>query len=248
MGCGRVAEHGDRDATLHELPGGEPRALEERPRFIREHLEATARVPGGGDHGERGARAPGGEGTRVAVREHAAFGEHRSSVPTDRLAEPPILVVDRAGLREQGLSQCCRVGLCRKSVDGTEAPLDRPAKVYGGGAGGSEFFGPHEHVSPRVAGGHLTADRLASSHSHAIAARDADRRGAAHPQALDRLDDGGHVVAREPGELSWEQRLIDEFEVAGGLANPAERNGDHGRVVEGTGWKPVLRGEKRRDS
>ena len=54
---GALGQHGHRDARLLELPGGQPRALQQRARLARQHLD---RLAGGGlgvDDAERGAPA-----------------------------------------------------------------------------------------------------------------------------------------------------------------------------------------------
>ena len=54
-----------------ELPRGEPRALQQRPRLVDEHALERPLLPRGAQRAERGAVAAGGEAAGVAVRERA---------------------------------------------------------------------------------------------------------------------------------------------------------------------------------
>src|SRR5437016_4763173 len=62
-----VGDDGDRDVVLLELPCREPRALKERTRLARDHLDALPVLDGGADDAEGRAVAGGGERARVAV-------------------------------------------------------------------------------------------------------------------------------------------------------------------------------------
>ena len=59
------------DAVAHELPRGQARALQERPRLVGEHGDALALLDRGADHAERRAVARRRERAGVAVREDA---------------------------------------------------------------------------------------------------------------------------------------------------------------------------------
>src|SRR5439155_5111850 len=59
-------------AGLLELPGGQPRALEERACLVDEHALQQAALPGGAERADGRAVAAGREAAGVAVRERAA--------------------------------------------------------------------------------------------------------------------------------------------------------------------------------
>src|SRR4029077_1150039 len=62
QGAGAAVRHQvEGDAELLQLPGGEPRALQERPGLVHPDLPEVAVAPGGLDHAERRAVAGGGE-------------------------------------------------------------------------------------------------------------------------------------------------------------------------------------------
>ena len=150
-------------------------------------------------------------------------------MPTDRGAEPTVFVVDDACLGQQGLGHGDRRGVIWQPVEHRNAPLDRPAKVDGRGPGRRQSLGLRQNVAAAAVEGHSVADGLAGSHDEPVAAGDADRRRTTHAKALDRLHDGVDVAAGDPLEPHGQERLIDEFEMAGGVALPAERDRDGGR-------------------
>src|SRR5262249_3803062 len=53
LGGHAVADEGDGDAALPQLPGGQPGALEQGPRLVRVHLEAPPLFGGGEQHRQR---------------------------------------------------------------------------------------------------------------------------------------------------------------------------------------------------
>ena len=169
--------------------------------------------------------------------EHASLGKHRRPVPTDRRAEPAVFLVDAAGLGEEPGGERRGVGGGRQAIEAPQAALDGPAEVHGRGPGGGELLGLREHVRPGLVGRHSAPDRLARGHHHPVGPRDADRRRAADPQALDGLDHRGHVVAGEPGGAAGQERLVEEFEVAGGVTDPAEGDGSHRRGTGGEDFR-----------
>src|SRR6202042_1295979 len=58
------------DAQLVELPGGEPRSLQQRAGLVSDDVREGTPVPQGPDHAEGGPPAQAGEGAGVAVRVH----------------------------------------------------------------------------------------------------------------------------------------------------------------------------------
>ncbi len=67
------------DPVLDQLPGREPRALQERPRLVGEHRHLLAAFGGGADDAERGAVAGRGQRPGVAVGEDAGLLRARAS-------------------------------------------------------------------------------------------------------------------------------------------------------------------------
>ena len=63
----RVGDHRVRDAGRLELPGGEPRALQERPRLVDPHVREQIALPGGEQRSDRAAVAAGRKPAGVAV-------------------------------------------------------------------------------------------------------------------------------------------------------------------------------------
>ena len=222
----RIDEHGHRDALLHELPGREAGALKQRPRLVREHVDLPALLPGRRDRGKGRAGAAGGEAASVAMREDAAVGQECGAVATDGRTQFAVLIVNRPGSGEQGGGKVVGGGRRRQRRDRGERPLHRPAEVHGRGACRGEQFAAGEHVGPGSVGGKAVANRLARGDHEAVGPGDADRRGAADPQTLDRLDDGIDITAGDPLEAGGQTRLIEDVELASGIADPAERDGD----------------------
>ena len=95
-----VADDRDGDAVLHQLPGGEARALEEGAGLVGVDVDLVAALDGGADDAERGAVAAGGEGAGVAVGEDGAFlREERCAVGAHRACRRRCLRRTCGGLR-----------------------------------------------------------------------------------------------------------------------------------------------------
>ena len=86
-GCHVVADQGDFQAGLRQLPGGQARALQQGAGFIHKHPEVQA-LPVGEIHGGGGgAEAGRGEGAGVAMGEYArAFLDQRLARSADEAA------------------------------------------------------------------------------------------------------------------------------------------------------------------
>ena len=93
----RVRDHRVRDAERLELPGGQPRALEQRPRLVDPDVREQAVLPRGAQRADRGAVAAGREPARVAVRQRARpRAEERSRVRRHPAAALDLFLVQRA--------------------------------------------------------------------------------------------------------------------------------------------------------
>ena len=71
-----VHDHRERDTERLELPCGETRALEKRPRLVDPDVLDAPLLPRRTHRAERRSVATRGEAARVAVREHARSGRH----------------------------------------------------------------------------------------------------------------------------------------------------------------------------
>ncbi len=185
-----VGDDGRRHAVAHQLPRGEPRALQERPRLVGKHLGHLALLGGRANHAERGAVSSGRERARVAVGQNPRVRGHDSGAELPhRPAARDVLVVN--GLR---LAFEARLQL-----------VDRFAR--------SRTLSPNARFIRSIAQNRLTAvGRVAAISSHSLlnstanclvpwrlaaahAERDphrgghADRRRAANDHRLDRAGD-----------------------------------------------------------
>ena len=102
QGCRHVvADQGDFQAGLQQLPGGQARALQQGAGFIHKHPEVHAAPVGEIHGGGGGAQAGRGEGAGVAMGEHArAFLDQRLARIADASAQLPVFIMDANGLRQ----------------------------------------------------------------------------------------------------------------------------------------------------
>ena len=96
-------------------------------------------------------------------------------------------------------------------------------------------------MSPRRLRRQPVTDGLTRRHSQTVGTSDADRRSSADPQHFDRFHQRVDVAAGDPLVPRGQERLVDEFEVAGvrmagGLAMPAEGSGDHMELGTGANF------------
>ena len=107
-----VGDQRDRDRFLHHLPGGEPRALQERPRLVGDHGDALACIAGRAHDAQRRAVTGRRERAGVAVGHDARPVAHqRGAVAADGMVHLEILAMDRdrfgdAGAREMRSGGC----------------------------------------------------------------------------------------------------------------------------------------------
>ena len=113
---GGVGDDGVRDPDPLELPRGEARALEERPRLVDENALEQPALGCGAERADRGAVAAGGEAAGVAVRERARPGlEELGGVRGHPPAALDLLVVERA--RPLGRRVIAHLGERPRKVD-----------------------------------------------------------------------------------------------------------------------------------
>ena len=212
-----VAEDGGGDVVLHELPGGEARALEEGAGLVGEDVDLVAALDGGADDAEGGAVAAGGECSGVAVGEDCAFfGKEGCAVGTHLFAGGDVFVVHAAGFGDDG-----GFDLGDWSVFGGERVVevadlvDSPEEIDGGGAGLGEGLGDDGDFGGEVGDGGGGAAVDADGHAHR--GGDADGRGAADDHVA---DDGGDllVVGRENVDLfKGKLGLVEEVDALGAI-------------------------------
>ena len=181
-GRGALGHHGHRDARALELPGGQPRALQQRARLAREHLDLLARGGLRVDHAERGAPAAGGEAAGVAERHQPARARQLgAAVLADQPARLAVLREDRERLGLDGAAQRRPVG---RAARGGEHAVDRPREVdrrrpRGAHRRGGLSQALRRRLRPELVGREHDAERAA----------DPDRGRAADREPRDRLDD-----------------------------------------------------------
>ena len=184
-----------RDADGLELPGREPRALEQRPRLVDEHVREQPALPGGAERSHRGAVAARREAARVAVRQRSgARPEQVGGVRRHPPAAIDLLAVE------------CPRTLRRRVV----AQLrERPSEVDRGGPRREE--GPLREVDV------LTPKRC---EREAVAGGDTDRGRAPNRHDADRLRDLVRRRARELDLLVGKPALVEEDDPRAVLLQP----------------------------
>ena len=91
-----VGDDGRVDAVAHQLPRGEPRALQERPRLVGEHRDRLAGLDRAADDAERRAVAGRRQRAGVAVGQDVRVGGHdRGAEGAHRAAAGDVLVVNQ---------------------------------------------------------------------------------------------------------------------------------------------------------
>ncbi len=217
------------DAELAELPAGQPRALEQRPGLVHDHMVERVLLVQRADHAERGAPAEAGERAGVAVGVHpepaaGAFHEVGGAAAADVAADPLGVALDR----ERGLGHGRRVG-----------QVDRGGQL-GHLAGQVDRSGPGGRDPPELAAQVVVIPAFALPLAHrqrdAERAGHAEHRGAADGQGGDRPDqliDGGKP---EHANLVRQRGLVQRLDV------PVPP-GEHGRGVHTV--EPMLLAEAR---
>ena len=94
------------DAPPLQLPGGQPRPLEQRPGLVGEDADGLALLVGGEDHGQGRAVVGGGQAAGVAVgQDPLPRLDQAGAVAADRAAHRPVFLVDRVGLGQQPVEE-----------------------------------------------------------------------------------------------------------------------------------------------
>ena len=176
-----VGDHRMRDRGGFELPGSEPRALQERARLVDPHLLEQPALPRGEQRADRTAVAAGRKTAGVAVRERARAG--REEIRGMSRHAPAAL--DLVGVNAAGM-------LVRRVVVHL---VERPGEVDGGRAGrAQDAIGFDEVVA------------LRSRERVAVGGGNADRRRAADDHRLDRIRERAGVTAQRTSTSSSGRR------------------------------------------
>ena len=144
-------------------------------------------------------------------------------MPTDGGAEPDVLFVDAACLREEHRCQRGRVGVVRQASEDVEHALHRPSQIHGGRPRAGQQLAAGEHVGTGLVWCEPVANRLTGRHGNTVGPGDADRGGTTHPQRLDRLHQGVDIAAGNPLKPGGQEGLVEQFK----LAMPAKRSWNH---------------------
>ncbi|MDZ7682290.1 MAG: hypothetical protein U5J63_11415 [Fodinibius sp.] len=95
---GRISNQLHRDFGVHQLPGGQPRALQQRTRFINPHLNIVTLLMGMENDRQRRSVLPGGQAAGVAVsQDFGAFADEFYAVFANFLADALVLSMDGLG-------------------------------------------------------------------------------------------------------------------------------------------------------
>ena len=182
---GRVGDDREREAEAFELPGREPRALEERPRLVDPHERDEPFLPRPPDRADGGAVAAGGEPAGIAVGEDARAGrEELDRVRGHAPAAVDLSLVERTRPRRRGV---------------VPHRVERPDEVRGRRPGGREN---------RVRGVEVLTAR--GSEREAVGAGDADRRRPADHHVPDRGGDLSRGAAAHLDLLLREPALVEQ--------------------------------------
>ena len=181
-GC-RVDDQFGGDAGPHELPSGEPCALEPWTRLGAEHGRALARLPRCADHSQRCAEPGGGQRPGIAVRQHASRVRHEGgAVPADGAVRFDVLPL--RGVRE--LQEAApRLGGGGGRARGVEAALHGPTEVHRRGPGSGEARRDRVELVQETR--HRWSVDLPGGQRHSVGGDDSQRRSSPHAHLADRL-------------------------------------------------------------
>ena len=179
-----VHDHGERDPERVELPGREPRALEQRPRLADPHVLDETSLECGANGSKRGPVAGRRERARVAVAENpGARGEELHRMGAHAPAALDLRVVQRP--------RTFRRRVVTELVQG-------PAQVHGRRARGRQDFVGGVEVLP-------TPRRQREP----VGGGDADRGRAAHGQRADGVGDLGRRRTSQVDLLVGQPPLVE---------------------------------------
>ena len=232
-GAGRpVRDQRKRNPLACQLPGGEARALQERPRLGGDDTLQLARIRGRSNDTECSPVAPGGQSTRIAVREEARAGlDQGRPVLPDGEAALDVLVSDALRQLPRGGSDPIR-GLSGTQPGGhvQAHAIECPLQIDRRGTRSSQTrAGPLESLAERLVGISAQLDRHAHRCGHT------DGGCAAHDHILDRTRDllGGLQI--EVDLVRWQCSLIEEHDGVLGQAHRAK--GDAQCLLRSSGGK-----------
>ncbi len=104
-----VADQGHRDTRLHELPGGQACALQQRSRFVGVHCDLCAGLMRHVERRQGGSKLRRGQAAGVTVRQNRVAGlEQRGTMLTDGAAHGGIFVADAHGFTDEAFPHLVR--------------------------------------------------------------------------------------------------------------------------------------------
>src|SRR6266513_2991060 len=179
-----VGDHGARDAGVHQLPGGEPRPLQHRARFVHEHLHAAPRVMREINRRERRPDPARGERPGVAMRQELRpLGDERQAGLADAAAHGAVFFPDGCRFRLETLPDGGPAA--RHRGRDAQHAIEGPAQVHRGRPRGAEQ--PRELVHPGKERLARHRPQLAGARDQTHRGGDADERRAAHLERADRI-------------------------------------------------------------
>ena len=180
-----------RDALLHQLPRGEPRALQIGPRFVGDHRDVLAFRRA--DDAERGAVAGGRERAGVAVGHDArAFRDQRGAELAHGAVGGKVFLEDRLASASRSFAF-----FMRSSAQNRFTAVGR--------------------LFARIS----YASLLPFAQDHPKGRSTADRRRAAHHHVADRLRDLFGAAAGDVDRLVGKQALVEELEAVAAASGSA---------------------------
>jgi hypothetical protein len=221
---GDVRDQRVRHARLLQLPRGEPRALEVRPRLVDPDVDRPAGVVGGLDDAQCRPELAAGQRPGVAVgQEPQVAGLAPRQLGEAEVGDPTVVVGglpdDRVRLGAELPCDEVTVGVrAADRLEPGEQPVDRPAGVHRGGAGVAEGVRGAADIGAtgiwpllaRPMGGQRQPQR-----SHL-----ADRRGTPDDHVADRARGIDRGVDLELDELLGQAALVDDEQGVVTVAEP----------------------------
>ena len=192
---GGVGDHGVRDPGRLELPGRQPRALQQRAGLVDPHVREQVTLPGGAERADGAAVATRREPARIAVRQGPrARAEQLGRVHGHRAAAFDLVFVQPAGVRRRGVVPHLR---------------QRPGEV--------DRSGPR--AGERGRGGVDVLAALRGQHEP-VGSGDPDRRRAANREPADRGHELGDRRALELDLFVGQPALVEEDDLRAVLLVP----------------------------
>ena len=202
--------HGD--AGLHQLPGGQARALQPRAGFVHPDMHRVALLPGGAHHTQGGAVVHRGQRAGVAVvQDVGAVRHHGRAVGAHAPVDGHVLIGQGLRLDQQRRTDVVHVG--QRQVGGqVQQTLRGPGQVDRGGTGRVQHLLGRGQIDQQA----LPVDgwALLGGQGHGIAAGRADGRRAANHHVGDGAGHRTMVIVGLDRKLQGQDALVDHLHLA----------------------------------